>query len=168
MRTLGLVGWLILATGCGGGAAAPATSGPTEPSALVRADVSIDDFVTAQAKGAVIVDVRTDEEWSQGHVPGAIHVPVDQVDPGNNTIKTLNKDAPVYFICASGGRSARAADRMAAAGYHALNVLGGTNAWVEKGLPVEKPGEAPAAPADAAVAPADPAAAPAAPAAPAP
>ncbi len=168
MRILGMAGWLLLATACGAGGPVTATSGPSDPSALVRSDVSIDDFAAAQAKGAVIVDVRTDDEWSQGHVPGAIHVPVDQVDPGNNTIKTLNKDAPIYFICAAGGRSARAADRMAAAGYHALNVLGGTNAWVEKGLPLEKPGDAaaPAAPADPAAAPAapaDPAAAPAAP-----
>lgn len=165
MRFLGIASWLLLATACGTGGSVPSTSGPSDPSALTRSDVSIDDLAAAQAKGAVIVDVRTDDEWSQGHVPGAIHVPVDQVDPANNTIKTLNKDAPIYFICAAGGRSARAADRMAAAGYHALNVLGGTNAWVEKGLPLEKPSDAPAPAADPAAQPAAPAdaAAPAAP-----
>ncbi len=103
MRPFTLALCLALSPACGNGSGTVGTSGPSEPSALTRSDVSIEDFIAEQAKGAVVVDVRTDEEWAEGHVPGAIHVPVDQVDPGNNTIKTLNKDLPIYFICRSGG-----------------------------------------------------------------
>ena len=53
-------------------------------------------------------------------------------------IAGLDHAAPLYVICQSGGRSARAADELSAAGLHAVNVLGGTGGWVQRGWPVEK------------------------------
>lgn len=120
-----------------------ATSTPSEPTALAqRTDVDVATFAKAKEAGAVVVDVRTDEEWAEGHVPGAIHVPLQNLSPSHPEIAKLAKDQPVYFICRSGGRSARAADQMASAGFQAVNVQGGTMAWIAEGHPVEKPGTA--------------------------
>jgi rhodanese-related sulfurtransferase len=49
-----------------------------------------------------------------------------------------HKEGPVYLICESGGRSARASELLTAAGYAAVNIDGGTYAWREAGLPTEK------------------------------
>ncbi len=124
-------------------ATAPAST-PAEPTALARREnVDVAALVAAKAAGAVVIDVRTDEEWAEGHVPGAVHVPLATLSPTHPEIAKLPKDQPVYFICRSGGRSARAADQMASAGYKAVNVEGGTMAWIDAGNPVEKPGTTP-------------------------
>ncbi len=124
--------------------AAPAASTPAEPTALARREnVDVAALVAAKAAGAVVIDVRTDEEWAEGHVPGAVHVPLATLSPTHPEIAKLPKDQPVYFICRSGGRSARAADQMASAGYKAMNVEGGTMAWIEAGNPLETPGATP-------------------------
>jgi rhodanese-related sulfurtransferase len=85
----------------------------------------------------VVIDVRTPEEYAAGHVPGAVNVPLDQLGPSHAAIASLDRAQPVYFICQVGGRSQRAADLMAEAGYQARNVLGGTGAWVQAGKAVE-------------------------------
>lgn len=134
---------LALAAACG--SSAPPVSEPGAPTALTRSDVSVDDLAKAIEAGATVLDVRTPEEWAEGHVPGATLLPVDQVDPRNHVVEALPKDKPIYVVCKSGGRSARAADRLAAAGYQALNVLGGTDAWRDQGRQIVVPGaEAPA------------------------
>lgn len=127
---------LILA--CGASEPGPATSEPAAPTALkARTDVDVAALASALEQGAVVVDVRTDSEWASGHVPGAIHVPIDALSPEHPAIAKLPRDQPVYFICAVGGRSKRAADDMARAGFEAVNVLGGTQAWLQSGRPVE-------------------------------
>ena len=83
--------------------------------------------------------MRSDEEWAEGHVPGAVHVPIDQLRPDHPGLAGVDSGKPVYFICAVGGRSSRATDQMAKAGWQAVNVKGGTQAWVAKGKPLEKP-----------------------------
>ena len=84
-----------------------------------------------------MVDVRTPKEYAEGHVPGAQSIPLDQL-PARMTELSSHKDAPIYLICESGGRSARASDLLTAAGYQAVNIDGGTYAWREAGLPTEK------------------------------
>lgn len=130
-----------------GSAAPPATSSAPSASQApaaqdhankkVREDISTEVFATQREGGITVIDVRTAEEFANGHVPGAVNVPIDQVSASHPTLAALDKDEPVYFICHSGGRSARAADMMAAEGYTAVNVLGGTATWAKEGRPVE-------------------------------
>lgn len=59
-------------------------------------------------KGAIIVDVRTQKEWDQGHISGSKHIPVADLQ---NHVEVLQKlDKPVITCCASGVRSAKAAE----------------------------------------------------------
>lgn len=133
---------LIALLACGSPAApapeTPSASKPTTPTALAaREDVSVDDLKTALAGGAVLFDVRTKGEYASGHIPGAVNVPLDELDPLSSEFTTLSKGTPIYLVCAVGGRSVQAADKLAAAGYVARNVLGGTSEWRNKGYPTE-------------------------------
>lgn len=85
------------------------------------------------ADGVVLIDVREESEYVSGHAPSARLVPLQTVP---EAVGTLPTDAPVYVICHSGGRSHRAAEFLRAQGVDAVNVLGGTSAWIEAGLPV--------------------------------
>lgn len=134
----------VLLVGCGGSeATAEAPHHEVAPekaktAAGKREDVSIADFVDIHAKGVTLIDVRTTPEVKAGHVPGIVHVPVSEVGPDHPKLKGLSKTDPIYFICAVGGRSGKAADLMSEAGFHTVNVVGGTNAWMAEGHPVEK------------------------------
>ena len=136
------VGWLCWACG---GAAEQVSSQPHEPETKAavetptgsRADVTLEAFVPLHAEGVQVVDVRTPGEWEQGHVPGAVHVPLGELAIDHPGFAKLDKSKPIYFICAAGGRSARAADQMAALGIQAINVMGGTGAWIAAGHGVE-------------------------------
>jgi phage shock protein E len=77
----------------------------------------------AIAKGAVIVDVRTASEYANKHFEGAINIPVDVIS--NKLEKIGPKDKPVIVYCATGNRSAAAANTLKAAGYeHVVNAGG--------------------------------------------
>jgi rhodanese-related sulfurtransferase len=81
--------------------------------------------------GALLLDVREDDEWREGHPPGAHHLPLGRLRP-----EVLPPGRPVYCICRSGNRSGRAVEALTAAGIDARNVTGGMQAWVAAGLPV--------------------------------
>jgi rhodanese-related sulfurtransferase len=81
--------------------------------------------------GAVLLDVREDDEWAEAHAPDAVHIPMGRLTPDN-----LPEGRPVYCICRSGNRSARVVDVLTAAGVDARNVVGGMHAWAAAGLPV--------------------------------
>jgi len=107
----------------------------------------------------VYVDVRTVEEFEQGHPPGAYNIPVlvragMGMHPNSEFVAAVQRhfprDARIVFGCKSGGRSARACEIMAAQGYGALvNMDGGFHGaiddsgraipgWLDSGLPVER------------------------------
>lgn len=83
--------------------------------------------------GAWLLDVREDDEWTAGHVPGARHIPLGQL--GARTAEVPH-DEVVYVICRSGGRSGRAAEALAGAGWDAVNVAGGMQDWAAAGRPM--------------------------------
>ncbi len=90
--------------------------------------------------GVVVIDVREPGEYTAGHVPSARPIPLGDVPDRGDEIPT---GETVYFICARGGRSLRAAEYMAGRGVDAVNVTGGTLAWIEGGRDVvtgESPG----------------------------
>ena len=84
----------------------------------------------------ILVDVRTPGEFAEGHIPGAINIPVDQVGARVSELEAY-RDGPVTLVCKSGGRSAKAAEELAALGFTTVNVEGGTMAWIAAGEPVE-------------------------------
>lgn len=99
-------------------------------------NVSVGEATAMVAGGeAVLIDVRTRQEWRQGHAPEARHISLASL---NQQMARIPKDRTVLAICQSGSRSARAVASLRRAGYEALNVRGGMNAWARAGLPVTK------------------------------
>jgi phage shock protein E len=91
-----------------------------------------------QVKGNVVLDVRTAQEFNQGHVPGALNVDIS--DPQFKTkIEGLDKSKTYLVHCARGVRSARATRIMAPLGFaDILDYHGGFDEWKKSGKPVEK------------------------------
>ena len=96
---------------------------PQEASALLDAD------------RAQLVDVRRDDEWETSRIPGARHIPLDELPA---RASELDPGKPVVFYCAVGERSLTAAQAFAASGREATSVTGGIGAWDEAGLPPER------------------------------
>jgi rhodanese-related sulfurtransferase len=85
---------------------------------------------------APVIDVRTPVEFAEVHLPTACNLPLADFKPAN---LTLPKDQPVYLLCRSGQRAAKAAEKMAQAGFaQPVVVEGGTLAWITANLPVTR------------------------------
>jgi rhodanese-related sulfurtransferase len=82
--------------------------------------------------GALLLDVRNDDEWTVGHAPAAVHMPLGDVSTRHSELPT---DRRIVVICRSGGRSGKATEALVGAGYDAVNLAGGMLAWVQLGLP---------------------------------
>lgn len=145
---------MVAVAGGGAGCAAPGTQ--THPAALAG-DASQDQSRVGEAprsmmpeinvkearerlesgEGYVYLDVRTPEEFAEGHVPGAINVPVAFANPATgrleanpdfvtDVIQVLDKDDKIIVGCRSGGRSAMALEQLIDAGYSGgVNLMGG-------------------------------------------
>lgn len=97
-------------------------------------EINVDELANRLDAGAVLIDVREPKEIAQVRVPRIIAIPLGQLTARMSEVP----DAPeVYVICRSGHRSATACKQLIAAGRQAVNVAGGTNAWVESGRPTE-------------------------------
>lgn len=81
--------------------------------------------------GAILLDVREDDEWTAGHAPGAVHLRLGDLDANS-----FDATAPVVTVCRSGGRSGVAATKLAAAGVVVYNLVGGMQTWQATGQPV--------------------------------
>lgn len=93
-------------------------------------EVNADELAELVGAGARLVDVRQPDEYEAGHVPGAVLVPLAAVP---DRLDAFAADATNYVICYSGGRSMRVCEFLAAQGYDAVNVAGGTSGWVSSG-----------------------------------
>lgn len=80
-----------------------------------------------------IVDVREQWEWDEAHAGPAVHIPLGEIV---ERVGEVPDDAAV--ICKSGGRSARVVAYLESVGRSAVNVAGGTDAWIAAGLPTER------------------------------
>lgn len=90
---------------------------------------------------AVLIDVSDASEYAAGHAGGARNVPLAQLSDNATGAKGLpsNKSLPVLLLCPTGGRAARAVGLLRKAGYDkAMSIAGGTAAWREAQLPIEK------------------------------
>lgn len=80
---------------------------------------------------AMLLDVREPDEWAKGHAPGAIHLPLGDLDPA-----ALDTGKLIIAICRSGNRSGKATAQLRNAGVQVRNMSGGMTAWQEDGLPI--------------------------------
>jgi rhodanese-related sulfurtransferase len=101
-------------------------------------EIDIDQVAAAVASGGTVVDVREPGEYAEGHVPGAVNIPLGRLTA---RLDELDRTTPVHLICASGNRSAAMADVLRAHGFIAVNVRGGTSAWIRAGRSVVRGGE---------------------------
>jgi len=108
-------------------------------------EVTIEEFVARLQSGEryILVDVREDHEWANGHIPSAHHMgrgilerEIERAIP--------EKDAAIVLYCGGGFRSALAADNLQRMGYaNVISLDGGWRGWTERGLPAVKPAATP-------------------------
>lgn len=96
-------------------------------------EVTVDQLAEAMAAGARVIDVREPVEFDEAHVPGARPIPLGSVP---DHVDSFRGDGPAYVICRSGGRSMQACEFLAPQGIDAVNVAGGTLAWIASGRDV--------------------------------
>ena len=82
------------------------------------------------APGAVLLDVRTPEEYRGGHIPGSKNVPLQSLDKVTSFVN--NQDTPVFVYCRSGARSAQAVSVLEGMGYTNVKNIGGIAAYAGK------------------------------------
>ena len=108
---------------------------PDESAAEVP-EIDVAELARRHAAGAFVLDVRTPEEYAEGHVPGAVLLPLQELQERWEEVP----EGDVLVICKSGARSATAVKALNGAGRTTTNVAGGTMAWIDAGNPVETGG----------------------------
>ena len=83
-----------------------------------------------------ILDVRTPQEYADGHIDGAKNIDIQSDNFPQIAEKELSKDSAILVYCRSGRRSMAAAEQLAKLGYKVVNLKGGILEWQEAGLPV--------------------------------
>lgn len=127
----------LATSGCSGStdSTVAVSAGPTASAAPANgAEVDAAEFAAALKRpGTTIVDVRTPQEYAQGHLPGAVNVDVSSPDFAAQ-IETLDPSAPYAVYCRSGNRSGVAVATMAERGFtNAYHLGGGIGAWQDAG-----------------------------------
>ena len=90
-------------------------------------------------ESGVVVDVRTPDEFSKGHIVDAVNIPAPQITANNISQIEKHKDAPTIVVCESGMRAPAAASALSKAGFTRVFVLrGGLASWRGENLPVTK------------------------------
>ena len=96
-------------------------------------EVSATDAAALVADGALLLDVRELDEWVAGHAPQAEHLPMSRIQ---HDYERLPTDRRIVCVCHVGARSAAVASALRNAGWDAVNLTGGMDAWQAAGLPV--------------------------------
>ena len=113
------------------GSCSRAAESPAAPANIEQAERHL-------AGGAQLVDVRTKEEWDEGHLEGAALATVTEEGFIEKAAGMLDPEKPVLVYCQSGKRSAVAARKLRAAGFTVHDLGGGIAAWKAAGKPVVK------------------------------
>ena len=87
-------------------------------------------------KNLVILDVRREGEWNEGHIEGAKHIYLGHLE---NRVNELPRNVPIAVVCKTGNRSSFGASILLRAGFKDVyNFLGGIDAWVKSDYPLVK------------------------------
>ena len=97
-------------------------------------NVTYDDARVLLRDGALLLDVREDNEWTAGHAPDARHVALAEVP---DHLDDLPLGVTIVCVCRSGARSSRAARFLAEQGRSVVNLEGGMLAWADADGPLE-------------------------------
>lgn len=97
-------------------------------------EITVDELAVRCAGGAFLLDVRQPEEFAEARVPGAVLIPLQEL--GSRLVELPDGDV-VHVICRTGARSARAVAFLVEQGVDAVNVTGGTIAWMGSGHGVD-------------------------------
>lgn len=107
-----------------------------EPRQFAVPEVTVEAFLRGAEAAPQVVDVREQDEWAEGRIPGSVFMPLGEVGA---RLGELDPRRPVVTVCRSGRRSLYAAAEMLAAGFRDVRSLaGGMIAWAEAGQPVER------------------------------
>lgn len=121
MGALAIVGVLFLLL-------RPTDRGPTE----ITASQAYDQY----QRGAFFLDVREQEDWNDGHIPGSVVIPLDELA---GRLGELPEDRDIVVVCALGVRSTEGARILVEAGFSTVACLsGGLRAWEAAGYPLEQ------------------------------
>jgi rhodanese-related sulfurtransferase len=96
-------------------------------------NITVDEALALIGNGALLLDVREDNEWEAGHAAVATHVTLSEVP---DHLGDFAKDRLIVCVCRSGARSARAAAFLIEHGYDAINLEGGMLAWAGEDEPL--------------------------------
>ena len=81
-----------------------------------------------ESEGYILLDVRTKEEYESGYIPGAINIPLSDIN--ENVVSSLpDKSQMILVYCRSGNRSRQASDKLSKLGYTNIIEIGGINSW---------------------------------------
>lgn len=100
-------------------------------------DANVKAFAKLLTKGnVVLLDVRTAEEFAEGHLEGALNIDINNDDFVEEAKKRIAKEKKVAVYCRSGRRSANAAEKLTEYGYKVVNLIGGIMEWQKQKMPV--------------------------------
>jgi len=100
--------------------------------------VSPQDAVRLMNQGAALLDVRSTEQYAEGHIRGARNLPIERLADGLDALKRY-KDKPVIVYCERGGSATAAMRQLAQQGFgRVVNLRGGLSAWRAEQLPVAR------------------------------
>lgn len=122
-RILPLFLLLLLLTGCGGTASNSSSEDDYQQISQEEAKEMMD------TQDVIILDVREQDEYDSGHIPGAVLLPVGTIDEETAAEVIPEKDSTVLVYCRSGNRSKTASSALAELGYSNIYEFGGINTW---------------------------------------
>lgn len=106
-----------------------ASGSSTAPSTSAYTKITADEAQAMMDAGSpTIVDVRTAQEYAEGHVPGAINIPVESIG-SDKPAELADADADLIVYCRTGVRSKQASDKLVELGYQHVNDMGGIVDW---------------------------------------
>jgi len=100
----------------------------------LASEVNVDQAYQMYQSGALIIDLRTQQEWDEYHAPNTLLVPLDQL---SNRLNQIPKDRQIVVVCRSSNCSQAGRDILIAAGYNAASMNSGLQEWFAKGYPIE-------------------------------
>ncbi len=80
-----------------------------------------------ETEGALLIDVRDEDEYADGHIPGSINIPLDEIKYAGNILG--GKRTPIFTYCLTGARSSQAVDRLRNRGYVNVKNIGGISKY---------------------------------------